>query len=278
MRIPILTYHASQISGNTYATNNTLALRADIARLTQRGFAVWPLHQVITAWLEDPARLEGQRVVALTCDDGTDHDFHDLPDPAFGMQRSVMNVLADFRAAHPADQPSLNITSFVVVSPEARVLLDKSCLAGKGWWNDDWWQDAVASGLMDIANHSWDHHHDTLPGEIEPGARRGTFRTIATAGLADYEIRQAAGYLASKSPNRGTELFAYPYGEANAYLVSEYFPRHARELGIVAAFTGNAGYLTEWSNRWSVPRFIFRRDWTSVEELDRILERAGTRD
>jgi len=278
MRIPVLTYHASQISGNAYETNDTLALQADLRRITERGFAIWSLHRLISTWLDDRACLEGRRIVALTCDDGTDFDFHDLPHPAFGMQRSVMSVLGEFSAAHPRAQPSLNITSFVVASPEARARLDRSCLAGRGWWNDAWWKEAAASGLMDIGNHSWDHHHDALPGEIEPGARRGTFRTIATQGLADYEIRQAAAYLSSRSPNRGTELFAYPYGEANPYLVYEYFPRHARDLGIVAAFTGDAGYLSEWSNRWSVPRFIFRRDWSSGEGLDRILERAATRD
>jgi peptidoglycan/xylan/chitin deacetylase (PgdA/CDA1 family) len=278
MRIPILTYHASHVSGNTYASNDRLALEADIGRITARGFTIWPLHKVIAAWLDDPARLEGLRIVALTCDDGTDFDFHDLPHPAFGTQRSVLNVLRQFHAAHPGEQPLLNITSFVVASPEARTELDKSCLVGRGWWNDGWWADAAASGLMDIANHSWDHHHETVSAAIKSGGRRGTFRDIATEALADYEIRQAAAYLASKAPNRGNELFAYPYGETNAYLVSEYFPRHARDLGIIAALAGRGGYLSERTNRWAVPRFIFRHDWSSADGLDRILERSEARD
>ncbi|MBC8023378.1 MAG: polysaccharide deacetylase family protein, partial [Burkholderiales bacterium] len=187
-------------------------------------------------------------------------------------------VLADFRAAHPRDQPSLNVTAFVVVSPEARAELDKSCLVGRGWWNDDWWELAAASGLMDIANHSWDHHHDALPARMKTGARRGTFRSIGTRRLADHEIRQAATYLRSRSPNRGAELFAYPYGEANRYLVSDYFPRNGADLRIIAAFTGRAGFLSQKTNRWAVPRFIFGRDWKSPAGLDRILEGAGAKD
>jgi peptidoglycan/xylan/chitin deacetylase (PgdA/CDA1 family) len=278
MRIPILTYHSATIAGNAYADNAMCALRADLGQVTERGFTVWPLHRIVTTWLEDARQLEGTRIIALTCDDGTDFDFHDLPHPIAGPQRSMLNVLADFRAEHPRDQPSLNITSFVVVSPEARAELDKSCLVGRGWWNDDWWESAAASGLMDIANHSWDHHHDALPPRLGSGARRGTFRTIGTQSLADHEIRQAAEYLRSKSPNRGAELFAYPYGETNEYLVSDYFPRNARELGIIAAFTGRAGFLSEKTDRWNVPRFIFGRDWQSPLELDRILGQAQSRD
>ena len=278
MRIPILTYHASRIDGDTYASNDLVALREDLARISDRGFAVWPLHEVIDAWLDDAGRLDGGRIVALTCDDGTDFDFHDLQHPTFGMQRSVINVLADFRAAHPQRQPSLHITSFVVVSPGARAELDRSCLAGLAWWNDEWWVPAVATGLMDVANHSWDHHHDTLPAHLGSGARRGTFMTITTPQLADHEVRQAAEYLRATAPNRGAELFAYPYGEANDYLVSNYFPRNAAALGIIAAFTTRGGFLSEWTSRWAVPRFMFGHDWSSPEGLDRILDGATQRD
>jgi len=278
MRIPVLTYHASNIAGNTYATNNARALESDVRQLTDRGFEVRPLHDVMVDWLEDKSRLEGRRIACLTCDDGTDFDFHDLEHPRFGRQRSLYNVLADFRAERPGAQPSLNITSFVVVSPQARAALDEACLAGAGWWHEDWWAPAAASGLMDIANHSWDHHHDALPGRLSPEAARGRFHTIATRELADIEIRQAGEYLRSVAPNRGDRLFAYPYGEANTYLVSEYFPRHARELGTIAAFTTRPGFLSEWSDRWALPRFVFGPDWSSPEGLDRILARAESDD
>ena len=275
MRIPILTYHASRIEGAAYEANDALALQADLRQLTARGFAIRPLHEVATAWLEDPASLEGQRIACLTCDDGTDFDFRDLGHPSHGPQRSVFNILADFRAAHPDCQPGLNITSFVVASPAARADLDRTCLAGRRWWNDDWWASAAGSGLMDIANHSWDHHHDSLAQPPMARARRGTFQSIVTRELADFQIRQAGDYLRSVAPNRGAQLFAYPYGDPNGYLVGDYFPRFAENLDIIAAFTGRAGYLSELSERWAVPRFIFGRDWTSAEGLDRILERVG---
>ncbi|HUQ29095.1 MAG TPA: polysaccharide deacetylase family protein [Usitatibacter sp.] len=277
MRIPILTYHAGMITGTAYADNGIRALAADLRHVTDRGFTIWPLHRIIATWLEDAGALEGRRLIAFTCDDGTDFDFHDLTHPTAGPQRSVLNVLKDFRAERPRDQPNLNVTSFVVVSPHARAELDKSCLVGRGWWNDDWWAAAAESGLLDIANHSWDHHHDALRTPNDSGVKRGTFRTIATQGLADHEIRQASAYLWAKAPNRGAELFAYPYGETNPYLLSDYFPRNAAELRIIAAVTGRAGYLSEVTDRWSVPRFILGHHWKSPQELDAILDEAGER-
>ena len=277
MRIPILTYHASHIEGNTYAQNDVRALEADLPRITDAGFTVWPLQRIVAAWSENPAQLEGQRIVALTCDDGTDHDYRDIAHPSHGPQRSVYRVLADFKARHAKEQPFLNITSFVVVSPAARAELDRACLSGKGWYNDDWWADAAASGLMDVANHSWDHNHEALPAGMALDVPRGTFRSIRTEAHADHEIRQAAGHLSSTAPNRGAALFAYPYGDADPYLVTDYFPRNAGELGIVAAFTTDRGFLGKKSNRWAMPRFVFRRDWTSPRELDRILRRAQWR-
>src|SRR5690242_7689921 len=114
MRIPILTYHAADIAGNSYGTNDVLALASDLRTLRDRGFSIWPLHRTIAAWLGNPRELEGRRIACLTCDDGTDFDFRDLEHPSFGPQRSMYNVLADFAAAHPGAKP--HITSFVVVS------------------------------------------------------------------------------------------------------------------------------------------------------------------
>jgi peptidoglycan/xylan/chitin deacetylase (PgdA/CDA1 family) len=278
MRIPILTYHASNISGNTYATNDARALESDLQLLTDRGFSIWPLHQVLTAWLDRSPQLEDGRIACLTCDDGTDFDFRDIEHPTCGPQRSVHGVLADFGATHAREQPSLNITAFVIVSPEARAHLDTTCLAGGGWYNDDWWRAAVDSGRMDVANHSWDHNHETIAQTPHPGVRRGTFRSIVTRELADFQIRQAGDYLRSIAPNRGAQLFAYPYGDANAYLVSDYFPKHAAELDIIAAFTTRSDFLSESTNRWAVPRFTCGHDWSSPQELDRILRRVDSPD
>ena len=76
----------------------------------------------------------------------------------------------------------------MIVSPSARARLDETCLIGKGWWNDDWWSPAIASGLLEIGSHSWDHNHDTLPAGEFAGVGRGTFDSIVSDALADYEV------------------------------------------------------------------------------------------
>src|SRR5262249_47626895 len=159
-----------------------------------------PLHALVTAWLKDRSALEGRKIVSLTCDDGTDFDYFDLPHPTAGVQRSVVNLMRDFQRANPGAQPSLHITSFVIVSPTARDRLDPTCMIGTKWWNDSWWRAAVESGFMGVASHSWDHNHSTLEGEAVPGVPRGSFTAIDNEIAADFEIRQAAPYLRRHAP------------------------------------------------------------------------------
>src|SRR5438045_7034882 len=139
MRIPILTYHAMAIDGRGPAVNDHDALAADLEVIDAEGYEVRPLAELVAAWLSRPQSLEGRKLVALTCDDGSDFDFRDIEHPQWGVQRSLLNILADFRASHPRSQPGLHITSFVVVSPRDRAELDRLGMLGRGWWNDDWW-------------------------------------------------------------------------------------------------------------------------------------------
>ncbi len=275
MRIPILTYQPARIDRNDYAGNDLIALAADLRQVSDAGFRILPLRTIVDAWLDDRVgELEGN-VAAITSDNGADFDYHDLPHPSNGTQRSVINILRDFAAAHSRAQPSLNVTSFVVASPEARAVLDATCLAGKGWWTDGWWRPAIESGLIHIANRSWDLNHEALPDTFSQGVARGTFFNVADERLADHEIRAAAAYLRSHAPNPGTALFAYPYGQCNCFLTREYFPRHGAELGIRAAFTTRPGFLEPECGKWTIPRFLFGRDWSSPAELGSILEAAS---
>jgi hypothetical protein len=260
------------IEGNEYANNDHVALAADLELIRREGFRVRPLHEVVDDWLKRPQALGSERVAALSCDDGADFDFHDLPHPVAGMQRSVLNILRDFAASSPGSHP--HITSFAIISPQARRHLDVSCMIGRGWWNDDWWAAANASGHMGIANHSWDHNHDALEGEAFPELPRGTFRGIDRAELADYQIAKASDYLWAKAASPSAGLFAYPYGESNDFLVREYFPRNAARMRIAAAFGVRASPLSPGDHRWSLPRYMFRKDWKSPEELRRILRDA----
>jgi len=274
MRIPILTYQPMHIHGNDYAGNHLEALRSDLSQLTEAGFRVVPLRTLVDAWREGPPdALEG-RLVALACDDGADFDYRDLPHPTAGLQRSAFHLLSDFAERNPGRQPSLHLTSFTIVSPRARAALDEACMLGRGWWSDDWWAEAVATGFLHIGNHSWDHNHEALPVSLSVGAPRGSFAGIDTAERADHEIRQAVQYLRAHAPNPGDALFAYPYGEANAYLAREYLPSRAAELGVVAAFTARAGFWEASSGRWEIPRFVCGRDWASPEGLRAILDAA----
>lgn len=274
MKVPVLVYHSMRIHGREYQDNDLCALATDLELIQSEGMTVIPLHRLVGALRGGGNSPAEKRYVALTCDDGGDFDFHDLPHPIAGGQRSVLNILRDFKDSHAA--ASAHITSFVIVSPEARVELDKTCMIGRGWWNDDWWQPAISTGLMDIGNHSWDHNHDALPAAFHVnGVQRGTFSTICTRQLADSQIRVAADYLKDRAPNPGDRLFAYPYGEANRYLVDEYFPAYASEIGIDAAFGDTPDYVCEESQIWDLPRFICARDWKSPAQLLAILREAG---
>lgn len=260
------------VHGNDYGRNDHVSLACDVAELTRLGFQVWPLHRIVHAWRYDRASLEGRRIAGLSCDDGSDFDFRDLDHPSWGAQRSMLNVLRDFARRRPRAQPTLHMTAFVIVSPEARGELDRACMVGRGWWNEDWWPWAAQSGLMAIGNHSWDHNHEAVARTPGPGLRRGSFAPIDTPELADYEIRQADAYLRARVPSASAALFAYPYGESNDFLSKRYFPSNSQRFA--AAFTTEPEYLTGESDAWRLPRFTCGLDWKTPEGFRRLLAGA----
>lgn len=272
MPTPVLTYHAMRVHGNSPADNDIRGLEEDLRVLGRLGVRTRPLAEFVEEWLANPTFVSSQPTVALTCDDGSDLDFRRIEHPTFGLQPSILSVLRE--AAGPSHP---HITSFVIVSPDARKELDRTCMIGKGWWGDDWWKEATASGYMHIGNHSWDHNHDALPMKFARGVERGQFHAITTFDLAEYQIAQAQQYLATTAPNPGTALFAYPYGHCNEYLEREYFPRRADALGLRAAFGDAPRPITESSSRWNLPRYVRGRDWKSGEELEALLRDAGLR-
>ncbi len=279
LRLPVLTYHSANISGNDYASNDHVALASDLQALAALGLRIVGLPAVVAALRSGQpsavaAIAEGH--VALSFDDGQDFDYLDLVHPTWGPQRSLFNVLRDFReAASGATQPHLHATSFVIVSPEARRQLDVTCMIGRGWWTDDWWAAAAASGLLSIGNHSWDHNHPTLPVVAQWRQQKGGFEAIDSFADAEAQVAQSARYLRARADNDGAALFAYPYGESNDYLVDEYFPRNAGRLGMRAAFTCDPEPITADSNIWRLPRYVCGRDWKSGDELARVLRDAA---
>jgi len=271
MRLPVLAYHATNISGNDYATNDHVAFAADLRLIDDLGLKIVPLQWVVDQVLGRTHR-DLSRCVALTCDDGPDLDFVDVDHPVHGRQRSFYNCLIDFvRERSEAAQPHLHLTAFVIASAEARGYLDRNCLGGLAWMSDAWWRDAVASPYMAIGNHSFDHNHDAIPLPGVAGMTRGSFDVVDTHERADAEIARAARLIDAHLAPVKTQLFCYPYSQVNDYLLHDYFPLHREEHGMDAAFGAGAVPVTADSDVWNLPRYICGWHWKESNDLRAIL-------
>jgi peptidoglycan/xylan/chitin deacetylase (PgdA/CDA1 family) len=276
-RVPILTWHAQRVDGNDYRSNDTIAFARDLETIHRLGLRVVPLRAIAVALAAGQLhRLQG--CVGLSLDDGTDFDFHDMPHPSWGPQRGIAHVLEDFRARHGFEaQAQLHATSFTIVSPRARETLDRTCMIGCRWWNDDWWREAEAGGLMAIESHGWDHNHESLA-ERATSAAAGAF-DVRDADEAEREIGLAATVLRARRGRDGPVLFAYPYGPANDFLSQEWLPRNAARHAILGAFTAHdgAGPATAQTSQWRIPRYVFGHDWKDEGDLERLLREAGAK-
>jgi hypothetical protein len=262
------------VSGHGYGQNDHAAFREDLEWIHGAGMRIVPLHAIAAALRA--GRLDALAgCVGLSLDDGSDFDFRDLPHPAWGPQRGMAGILADFRARHGRDaQPGLHATSFTIVSPEARAELDRTCMIGCRWWNDDWYREAEAGGLVAVESHGWDHNHASLA-STATRAPRGGF-DIRDRGEAEIEIGHAASRLRELRGRAGDVLFAYPYGDAGAFLADEWLPAQGDALGIPAAFAASRGEpVTPKTSRWRIPRYVFGYHWRSPEDLAALLRDAG---
>jgi peptidoglycan/xylan/chitin deacetylase (PgdA/CDA1 family) len=274
--VPILAWHSMNVSGAGYGDNDHAAFASDLEAIHRLGLRIVPVHRIVGELLSGRLdRLHG--CVGLTFDDGPDFDWHDLPHPVWGAQRSMANLLADFRERHGHDaQPDLHATSFTIVSPQARAELDRTCMIGCRWWNDDWWEAAERSGLISIESHSWDHNHATLSNSVS-GAPRGTFE-ITDPGDAEREIGQAAQWLRARRGRDDPVLFAYPYGHASDYLSKAWLPQVGEANGVFAAFTAdNPLPVRPDSSRWRIPRIVCGYHWSSPGELEALLRKHSSR-
>lgn len=267
MRVPVLTYHSNNISGNDYASNDHVALAEDLRAIHRRGVRIVPLALVVDVLLGEAPESAVEQSVALSFDDGSWFDWYDLDHPTCGPQRGFAGILRDFAAETGAP---VHATSFVIVSPDARATLDRTCLADCGWWGHDWWRPARTEGLLAIESHSWDHNHHTLPVTAQREQRKGTFRSIDSHADADAEIRQAADWLDRHLAPHRASLFAFPYGETNAYLTDEYLPRHVAEHRLRAAFGTVPAPVEANSPRWNLPRYVCGQHWNSTASLERL--------
>jgi len=256
---------------NSYAENDHVALASDLETISELGFRVIPLSRVVD-WHQGLLSDEdlGEAAVAITFDDGSWFDYYDLNHPACGVQRSMFNILRDFNLRH-ADTDQSHATSFVISSPHARTSLDSSCMIGKGWWGDQWWAEAVSSGILDVECHSWDHVHPQLDYVAQQDQIKGDFGEVKSFIDSEFQFARAGEYIGSVSGNRPS-LFAYPYGQVSDYVVNDYLPKYQSRHEFRAAFTTEPRAVSKNDNRWLLPRFVCGHDWRSPRELKAILD------
>jgi hypothetical protein len=275
MKALVLTYHSHNVSGTEYAGNDHVALASDLRTLHARGARVVPLGEVARAVREGLQGPADEILVGLSFDDGPAFDFEDFTHPRFGPQRGFLNILRDFRVEMgEGAQPGLHATSFVIASPAARRAMERAEDCGytflDEWLTDRWWSAAIESGLMGIGNHSWDHVHHAPETIAISAPVRDDFTRVDNYTDADREIR-AAGAFINVRVNGRCDLFAYPFGHVNDYLVNEYMPLRGYEHGMKAAFgTGGRG-VRAGDSVWNIPRVVCGYDWKSSAELEALL-------
>jgi hypothetical protein len=273
----VLTWHSHNISGTEYAANDHVAFASDVRTIHDAGARIVPLAEIARAAREGP-RGGDDLLVGLSFDDGPRFDFADFEHPRFGPQRGFLGILRDFRVVvGEGAQPRLHATSFVIASPEARRAMERAPDCGypdmPDWLGDAWWSEAIDSGLMGIGNHSWDHVHHAVDRIAASAPRRDDFTLVDNYTDADREIRAAGAYINARVGGR-CELFAFPFGHANAYLVHEYLPLRGYEHGMVAAFGTGGRAIAPGDSVWNLPRFVCGEHWNSPEGLRTLLARV----
>lgn len=264
LAVPVLAYHANNVHSNQYEGNDHVALATDLRVLAEAGWRPISLDEVV-AWQQGELAGAGlARRFALTFDDASDFDYHDIEHPTCGPQRSLFNVLGDFTAETGI---AAMASSFVIASPDARAQLDQRSLVGRGWWNDDWWAGANASGRLAIECHGWDHLHPVLDSVAQRDGRSGDFRLVDTLEDCRRQLRDAAVLIGDLAGGRRPRHFAFPWGQYSDYLVREYLPEYAQEHGFVAAFTTQPEPVRRGDDRWRLPRLVCGEAWRSPREL-----------
>ena len=270
MPLAVLTYHSHHVVGPDYAENDHVALARDLDVLTDAGWRIVPLAEIVRLQKHGTTA----HLCAITFDDGPVYDVDDVMHPAYGVQAGFANVMRAFAASRRDAQPQLHATSFVIASPEARRAMELSPDCGypemPDWLGERWWSEAIDSGLMAIGNHSWDHVHHAVDRTAIASPVRDDFTRVDNYTDADREIRAAGMYINARVGGR-CELFAFPFGHANEYLVNEYLPQRGYEHGMVAAFGTGGRAVAPGDSVWNIPRLVCGEHWSKPEGLGALL-------
>lgn len=257
---------------NSYSGNDHIALQADLELLDKLGFRILSSAQLIKLIKNKVSYSGFKRACCITFDDAPIFDYCDFSRPHSRLILSFKSILLNSPIFRKSRVP---VTSFAIASEEARRELDITCMKGNGEWGSDWWQEAIAQGIFEIANHSFDHMHDTLKQTHHSRGEKGNFYAVDNYEDADRQIRQAQDELDRLTGNRARALFAYPYGHVNDYLVREYFPDFQHEHRQEAAFSTAGDFAHKDSNIWNIPRFVCGDHWKSTDELEILLSGAN---
>jgi peptidoglycan/xylan/chitin deacetylase (PgdA/CDA1 family) len=278
--IPVLCYH-SGIIGSGYLSNDHMSLEQDLRTLAERGYELLPAKDLVAVLRskQPSKKYQGKKLFCLTCDDGMDYDYVDYESAEFGSVPSFHTIVEASQSWLPQHIEGEKIVSFVIVSPDSREILDNTCSNGQSEWNDTWWSECISRGVMAVANHSWDHVHDTLDTVRQCDNKKGSFFEITTFDDAEGQIADAQVYIDEKVGHKSSPFFCYPYGHVSDYLREEYFPNHGARLGLEAAFSAAGASVTSDSNIWDIPRFVCGEHWRSPDEFVELLEaiEAGDR-
>lgn len=272
--VPVFCYHCCVMNGATYETNDHIALAQDLKLFAKKGYEVLPLTTLVDVLrgILPTEIIAGRKLVGLSFDDGANFDYYGYEDKRGDHNDSFYTILKDSEDWLPQLSEGPRAVSFVIASPEARAILDHTCANGQNEWTDEWWPHCAEGNIIGIANHSWDHVHDTLPTVRQRENKKGSFFAIDTFEDAEAQIADAQYYIKEKTGGRNLPFFGYPYGHIPAYLRDSYFPEHGARLGLYAAFGTDGGPVKEDCNIWTIPRFVCGGHWKTIDELEALLD------
>ncbi|MDR1529279.1 MAG: polysaccharide deacetylase family protein [Burkholderiales bacterium] len=270
--IPVFCYHSVNITGTAYDQNDHVALEEDLRTLWRLGFRLLSPVKLARVLRGEENLPRHERYASITFDDGSDLDYFDYDHPDAGMVKSLQHILEETPLSRDVAQQEALTASFVIVSPEARKELTVTCFLGQDLIRDNWWYECSQKRLIGIANHSWDHAHETLMRVCQKDNIKGSFYDITTYEDADRQIRIAQDYLDKMTKDASMRVFAYPYGHASSYLVEEYFPVFQKEHRQLAAYGLDPTPVTKEANIWNLPRYVCGKHWKAREEFEDILK------
>jgi len=264
----ILAFHSHNIAGNTYETNDHVALDASLALLERLRIPVLRLADIVRALRDRTFERLPERFAAITMDDGSDYDWKLLEHPVHGPQEP-MGAIVRRHAARLLGLFSRHkacATAFVIASPDAR---DQITGPEKPYrLSDDWWAEAQASGYFDIGCHGWNHVHPLVDDMRHTPELVEAFGKVRTPEEAERQVGQAARFIRGRAGSAAARLFAYPYGQVSDYLADTWLPAQDE---VLAACTTENRPLEAGADLWRLPRYVCGWHWKTGDDLRAIL-------